>query len=174
MKQSKSHLTDSLRTLAEAALIELPAAVALRAFKRDEHQGLEKAGWRAYQAATEVMANVSDRVYGNRTVVSVGVSMIERARKTQEVADAFAGAFLAALWPSLGLPTASDIETLRRDVKALRQEVRTAALEPQAAAREPDLHEPALGARIHPEFDNPMWVRWHEMPAFEVRNLVRP
>jgi hypothetical protein len=174
MNQLKSHLTDSIRTLAEAALIELPAAIALRIFKVEEHQGLEEAGWRAYQAANEVVTNLSDRVYGNRKVISAGVSMIERARKTQDVADAYVGAFLAVLWPSLGLPTADDIETLRRDVKALREEVRTAAFAPEAIAAEPDVREAALGARMHPEFDNPMWVRWHEMPAFEVRNRVRP
>ena len=186
MSQPKSELKTGLLALAEVALIDLPAAVTLRAFKAETDGELYKAGWKAYEAATGVVTDLTNRAYANRSVARVGARMLERGLKTQRVVDAFAGAFFSALWPSLGLPMASDIEALRRDVKALREEVRTAAYERAAyqadtdeisreaeTARELAIREAAVGARAHPDFDNASWVGWRALPAMEVRNRVR-
>jgi len=187
MSQPKPELKTGLLALAEVALIDLPAAVTLRAFKAETDGELYKAGWKAYEAATGVVTDLTNRAYANRSVARVGARVIENGLKTQRVVDAFAGAFFSALWPSLGLPMASDIEALRRDVKALREEVRIAAYEREAAhqadtdeisreaevAREMAIREAAVGARAHPDFDNTSWVGWRALPAVEVRNRVR-
>jgi hypothetical protein len=187
MSQPKSELRTGILALAEVALIDLPAAVTLRAFKAETDSELYQAGWKAYEAATGIVTDLTNRAYANRSIAKVGARLIERQLKTQRVVDAFAGAFFSALWPSVGLPTASDIEALRHDVKGLREEVRTAAYERDAAtdrdaneisreaevAREMAIREAAVGARAHPELDNPSWVGWRAMPAVEVRNRVR-
>jgi hypothetical protein len=185
MSQPKSEFKTGLLTLAEVAIVDLPAAVALRAFKSETDNELYKAGWKAYEAATGMVTELTNRAYANRSIARVGARMLENTLKTQRVVDAFAGAFFSALWPSLGLPMASDIEALRRDVKALREEVRAAAYEREAApetdevtreaeaARELAIREAAVGARAHPDFDNASWVGWRALPAVEVRNRVR-
>jgi hypothetical protein len=187
MSQPKSELQTGLLALAEVALIDLPAAMTLRAFKAETDGELYNAGSKAYEAATGVVTNLTNRAYANRGVARVGARVLENALKTQRVVDAFAGAFFSALWPSLGLPMASDIEALRRDVKSLREEIRTAAYEREATpetntddvtreaevAREMAIREAAVGARAHPEFDSASWVGWRALPAVEVRNRVR-
>ena len=198
MSQPKSELTRSepktgLLALAEVALIDLPAAVTLRAFKSETDNELYQAGWKAYEAATGIVTDLTNRAYVNRSITRIGARMLENGMKTQRVVDAFAGAFFSALWPSLGLPMASDIEALRRDVKSLREEIRTAEYERTAAfereagldrdtndvtreaevAREMAIREAAVGARAHPEFDSASWVGWRALPAVEVRNRVR-
>ncbi len=194
MNQPKSELRTGLLALAEVALIDLPAAATLRAFKAETDGELYKAGWKAYEAATSMVTELTNRAYANRSIAKVGARMIESTMKTQRVVDAFAGAFFSAFWPSVGLPTASDIEALRRDVKSLREEIRTAEYERAAVAnereaaidseadpvareaevaREMAIREAAVGARAHPELDNSAWIGWRALPAVEVRNRVR-
>jgi hypothetical protein len=140
-----------------------------------------------------MVTELTNRAYANRSIAKVGARMIENTMKTQRVMDAVAGAFFSALWPSVGLPTASDIEALRRDVKSLREEIRTAEYERAAAsereaaidreadpvareaevAREMAIREAAVGARAHPDLDNSAWIGWRALPAVEVRNRVR-
>jgi hypothetical protein len=185
MSQPKTNLTDGLLALAEVALVDLPAAVTLRAFKAEMDGELQKAGWKAYEAATGVVTDLTNRAYANRPIASFGARIIERSLKTQRVVDAFAGAFFSALWPSIGLPMATDIEALRRDVKSLREEIRATAYEKDStesdsanysreaeSAREVAIREAALGARAHPDFDDASWVGWRALPAVEVRNRV--
>ena len=190
MSQPKSELTTGIRALAEVAIVNLPAALTLRTFKADTNNELYKAGWKAYEAATGMVTDLTNRAYANRSIARVGARMLENSLKTQRVVDAFAGAFFSALWPSLGLPMAADIEALRRDVKALREEIRTAEYDRAAAnqaeaedadpvareaevAREMAIREAAVGARAHPDFDSSSWVGWRALPAVEVRNRVR-
>jgi hypothetical protein len=188
MSQPKSELKTGLLALAEVALIDLPAAVTLRTFKRETDGELYKAGWKAYEAATGIVSDLTNRAYKNNRIAKVGARMLENILKTQRVADAVAGAFFAALWPSVGLPMASDIEGLRRDVKALREDVRTIAIEREAAssaqegdeisreaeaAREMAIREAAIGARSHLNHDPASWVGWRTIPSMEVRNRVR-
>jgi hypothetical protein len=186
MSQPKSELKTGLLALAEVALIDLPAAVTLRAFKAETDSDLYKAGWKAYEAAAGVATDLTNRAYANRSVTKFSARMIENSLKTQRFVDALSGAFFSALWPSLGLPMASDIEALRRDVKALREEVRATAYQREAvlesdagdvtgeaeAAREAAIRQ-SVGARVHPDFDDASWVGWRSMPAVEVRNRVR-
>ncbi len=193
MNQPKSELRTGLLALAEVALIDLPAAATLRAFKAETDGELYKAGWKAYEAATSMVTELTNRAYANRSIAKAGARMLESTMKTQRVVDAFAGAFFSALWPSVGLPMASDIEALRRDVKSLREEIRTAEYERAAAgereaaldnesdpvareaevAREMAIREAAVGARAHPDLDNSSWIGWRSLPAVEVRNRVR-
>jgi hypothetical protein len=183
MSKPKSELQTSLLALAEVALIDLPAAITLRAFKAETDGELYNAGSKAYEAATGVVTDLTNRAYTNRGVARIGARVLENALKTQRVVDAFAGAFFSALWPSLGLPTASDIEGLRRELKALREEVRLATHDyddhtddisrEAEVAREMAIREAAVGARAHPDFDNASWIGWRALPAVEVRNRVR-
>ena len=188
MNQPTSELKTGVLALAEVALIDLPAAMTLRTFKRETDGELYQVGWKAYEAATGIVSELTNRAYRNNRVAKVGARMLENSLRTQRVADAVAGAFFAALWPSVGLPMASDIEALRRDVKTLREEVRTIAFEREAAesapegdeisreaeaARETAIREAAIGARTHLNHDPAAWIGWRAIPSMEVRNRVR-
>lgn len=183
MSQSTSDFKTGLLNLAEVAWIDLPSALTLRTFRAEKNGELAQAGWKAYEAATSVVTDLTNRAYANRSIAKVSARVLENGLKTQRVLDAVAGAFFSALWPSLGLPLASDIEALRRDVKALREEVRAAAYERAVSEEDTDevsreaevaranaIREAAVGARAHRDFD---WSGWRALPAVEVRNRVR-
>ena len=182
MSQPKSELKTGIFALAEVVLIDLPAAVTLRAFKAETNGDLHQAGWKAYEAATGIVTDLTNRAYANKSIAKVGARILENTMRTQRVVDAMAGAFFSALWPSIGLPMASDIEALRRDVKSLREEVRAIAYEREETedvsreaevVRETALRKAAVGAHVHQNFDDASWVGWRALPAMEVRNRVR-
>src|SRR5262249_14373588 len=105
MSQPISEPKSGLLALAEVALIDLPAAVTLRAFKVETNGELGQAGWKAYEAVSGLATDLTNRAYRNRSIAKLGARMLENTIKTQRVVDAFAGAFFSALWPSVGLPT---------------------------------------------------------------------
>src|ERR1700733_14612787 len=102
MSQPKSELKTGLLALAEVALIDLPAAVTLRAFKAETDGELYTAGWKAYEAATSVVTGLTNRAYANRSIAKGGARMLENTMRTQRFVDALSGAFFSALWPSVG------------------------------------------------------------------------
>jgi hypothetical protein len=194
MKEAKSQLGAGLMKLAEAMLIDLPAAATLRLFRRAEDKEVYMAGWKAYDAANAIAGELTNRAYANQAVGRIMGRALGRVLSVQRFADATAGAFFAVLWPNVGLPTASDVEAVRQELKKLREEVRTAIyvadsgeraqpgerteyedtdrvmLEAEAA-REQILRETAQAGRLHPPFHNPAWSGWH-FPEQEIRNRV--
>jgi hypothetical protein len=174
--------------LAEALLIDVPAAATLRLFRHADDNQVYMAGWKAYDAATAIAGELTNRAYGNKTVGRVAGRALDRVLSAQRFADATAGAFFSVLWPNVGLPTATDVEALRQEIKKLREEVRAAVyvgdsgrasegedtdrvmLEAEMA-REEILRETAQAGRMHPQAHAPAWSGWH-FPEQEMRNRV--
>lgn len=185
--KEKSQLGEGLMKLAEAIAIDLPAAATLRVFRHAKDEDVYMAGWKAYDAASAIASELTNRAYANRTVGRITGRALDRALSVQRFADAATGAFFAVLWPNIGLPTATDVEALRQEIKKLREEVRTAVYVSEAgprreedsdrvmreaeAAREEILRETAEAGRIHPQSHSPSWSGWH-FPEQELRNRV--
>ena len=81
MSQPKAELRTGLLALAEVAIVDLPAAVTLRAFKSEQDGELYKAGWKAYEAATGLVTDLTNRAYANRSLARIG------ARVSKNVED---------------------------------------------------------------------------------------
>src|SRR5271154_6680625 len=54
---------------------------------------------------------------------------MEASLKWQRLGSAMTGAFFAALWPAVGLPSAAELTELRAEVGALRDDLAAARLE---------------------------------------------
>ncbi|HEV2169783.1 MAG TPA: hypothetical protein VGR40_02490, partial [Candidatus Binatus sp.] len=90
---------------------------------------LHEAGWKAYDTVVGAAHAATGRVLTNQTVGQVLGTAIDVTLRWQRFNAAVAGAFFSAFWPSVGLPTANEIEGLRSDVRAMREELRDAIAE---------------------------------------------
>jgi hypothetical protein len=126
---------EQLGKLSEA-MVEMPFAAA-RSMIAPNGQGgqqeLQQAGWKAYDAWVRLMSESTNSLYDSPEVgSSVGRSM-EASLKWQRMGSAITGAFFAALWPAVGLPTATELIELRAEVGALRDDLAVARLEGEEA-----------------------------------------
>jgi hypothetical protein len=101
--------------------------------EQDPSKDLQQAGWKAYDAWVQLINESTNGLYANPEVgSSVGRSM-EASLKWQRLGSAMTGAFFAALWPAVGLPSAAELTELRAEVGALRDDLATARLEAEEA-----------------------------------------
>jgi hypothetical protein len=152
--------------LAEA-MVEIPFVAARSMFARDRERSgeqdvqqdrqkdLQQAGWKAYDAWVQMLNESANGLYSSPEVgTSVGRSM-EASLKWQRLGSAMTGAFFAALWPAVGLPSAAELTELRAEVGALRDDLAQARLEAEEA-RAAEIELPA-GERRASDALNAMW-----------------
>ena len=110
----------------------------------------------------------ANSLYGSPEVgESVGRSM-EASLKLQRVGSAMAGAFFAALWPAVGLPSAAELTDLRAEVGALRDDLAEARLEAEEA-RAAEIDLPA----DEPKVNEKLTAMWNGGWTPEVAPFVR-
>jgi hypothetical protein len=145
---------EQLGKLSEA-MLEIPFVAAKTMVAQDRNQSgerdLRQAGWKAYDAWVKLVDESANGLYGSPEVgVSVGRSM-DASLKWQRLGSAMTGAFFAALWPAVGLPSAAELTELRAEVGALRDDLAVAGLEAEevrAAEVELPAGEPRVGDRL--------------------------
>lgn len=127
------------------AMVEMPFVAARSMLMQDRERGgeqdierdlqkdLQQAGWKAYDAWVQLLNESANGLYSSPEVgASVGRSM-EALLRWQRLGSAMTGAFFAALWPAVGLPSAAELTELRAEVGALRDDLAVARLEAQEA-----------------------------------------
>ena len=129
MAQKNSQLADAITNLADATLIDLPRSAIARLFNSagSDHE-LRKAGWKAYDASIAITTEITNRLYSSPRVGRVSGRAIDVSLKFQRLADAVSGAFFAALWPMVGLATASEIRRLSDKIDSLREQLQPGAI----------------------------------------------
>src|SRR5271170_2215615 len=129
-----SAFTDEMLKLAQTLMPEPPTAKVKRlvagitdtiADKGIDRQ-LHEIGWKAYDTVIGAANNATNRVFTSPTVGSMLGGAIDIMLRYQRFNVAVAGAFFSALWPAVGLPSASEVEAIRSDVRAMREELRDA------------------------------------------------
>jgi len=148
------------------AMLEIPFVAARSMLAQDRdldqdrgqsgEQQLQQAGWKAYDAWMELLAESANGLYASPEVgASVGRSM-ESSLKWQRLGSAMTGAFFAALWPAVGLPSAAELTELRAEVGALRDDLAVARLEAEEV-RAAEIDAPA-GER---QVDDQLTAMWN-------------
>jgi len=176
MKEKPSSFTEKMMALVEAATIDLPVAAVSRVFSDRAEKDLHQAGWKVYDAAMGAAIALTDSLYSSPRVGRAAASVIERSLTVQRTVDSIAGAFFGSLWPSIGLPTNSEVKALRSEVRAIREELRTARMEQKLrekqTAKAAPTPPPAPRNNGLPLFLNPLWAGWANPTAGEVKNRV--
>ncbi len=124
---------DEVLKLAQALMPEPPSATLRRAVEAGERK-LAEIGWKAYDSAVGLANSATNRLYASPAVGQVLGRSIDIALTWQRFNNAVAGAFFSALWPTVGLPSAAELEGVRTDLRALREEMREAVVERESRA----------------------------------------
>ena len=130
LNSNDATFSDEILKLAQCLMPEPPTAkvkriVADSGIDRQAHE----IGWKAYDTVVSAANNATNRLYSSPAVGNVLGGAIDVMLRWQRFNVAVAGAFFAALWPALGLPTTGDVEAIRSDVRSMREELRDAVAE---------------------------------------------
>ena len=129
----KNSFSDEILKLAQCLMPEPPTTKVKRMVAEIADKGIDRQlhelGWKAYDTIVGAAHTATGRVLTNQTVGQVLGTAIDVTLRWQRFNAAVAGAFFSSFWPSVGLPTATEVEALRSDVRAIREELRDAVAE---------------------------------------------
>lgn len=143
MKKQESQVVQELGKFVQAFWLELPMAAANRFLGNGNETTLRKAGWKAYDAFVSLANEATNTIYANPVVGSLTGQTMERALQMQHMGSAAASAFFGNLWPAVGLPTASEVASLRKEIAALHEDLSQAV---EVAEKEEQAQSPMLAA----------------------------
>jgi hypothetical protein len=123
MPGTTSLLAQELSNFFEAAWLELPVETSSALFGVGDEKRLRQAGWKAYDAWISLVNELTNALYSNPIVGEATGRMMETVLRLRQIGGAMAAAFFGNLWPSIGLPTQSEIIALRDELLSLREEL---------------------------------------------------
>lgn len=123
MPGTKSFLAQELTKFFEAAWLDLPAEAGKILLGASDEKQLRKAGWKAYDAWVSLANELTNAVYSNPIIGGATGQVMELALRMRQIGGTMAAASLSNLWPSIGLPTHSEMTALRDELIALREEL---------------------------------------------------
>jgi hypothetical protein len=133
LNSTDSTFTDEMLKLAQTLMPEPPTAKVKRMVAGITEKGIDRQlhemGWKAYDTVLGATNNATNRVLTSPTVGNLLGGAIDIMLRYQRFNAAVAGAFFSALWPAIGLPSATEVEAIRGEVRSMREELRDVAAE---------------------------------------------
>jgi hypothetical protein len=138
LNYTDSSFSDEILKLAQCLMPEPPTAKVKRMVVAIADKGIDRQlheiGWKAYDTVIGAANNATNRVFTSPAAGQVLGGAIDIMLRWQRLNTAIAGAFFSALWPAVGLPSATEVEAIRTDVRAMREELRDAVAERDSKA----------------------------------------
>ena len=189
LNSNDTTFSDEMLKLAQCLMPEPPTSKVKRMVANITDKGIDRQlhelGWKAYDTVIGAANSATNTVFTSPTVGNVIGGAIDIMLRYQRFNAAVAGAFFTALWPAVGLPSATEVESIRGEVRAMREELRDAVAErdskddfaadlhravresivsPQAvaraAARESDGHAHAADPNKSGVYQFSVWSGW--------------
>jgi len=130
---TETSLSDEMLKLAQTLMPEPPTAKLKRMVAQIADKGIDRQlheiGWKAYDTVVGAANNVTNRAFTSPAIGQVLGGAIEAMLRWQRFNAAVSGVFFAALWPAVGLPSATEVEAMRSDLRSMREELRDAIAE---------------------------------------------
>ena len=130
LNSNDSSFSDEILKLAQCLMPEPPTSKVKRMVANIADKGIDRQlhelGWKAYDTVIGAANSATNTVFTSPTVGNVIGGAIDIMLRYQRFNAAVAGAFFTALWPAVGLPSATEVESIRRDVRVMREELRDA------------------------------------------------
>ncbi|MGH8013336.1 MAG: hypothetical protein ACREQ4_12640 [Candidatus Binataceae bacterium] len=124
MATKNSDVTDAITRLMEALVVEIPTAATKRLLNDANQKELHQAGWKAYDAWVRIANEAANQLYANPIFGAAAGRSIDAMLRWRRMFDATSSNFFGALWPSIGVPTAREMQAMRGELNALRDELR--------------------------------------------------
>ena len=138
LNSNDSTFSDEILKLAQCLMPEPPTSKVKRMVANIADKGIDRQlhelGWKAYDTVIGAANNTTNRVFTSPAVGQVLGGAIDIMLRYQRFNAAVAGAFFSALWPAVGLPSATEIEAMRGEVRAMREELRDAVADRDSKA----------------------------------------
>src|SRR3984957_12468797 len=189
LNSNDTTFSDDTLKLAQCLMPEPPTSKVKRMVADITNKGIDRQlhelGWKAYDTVIGAANSATNTVFTSPTVGNVIGGAIDIMLRYQRFNAAGAGAFFPPLWPAVGLPSATEVESIRGEVRAMREELRDAVAErdskddfaadlhravresivsPQAvaraAARESDGHAHAADPNKSGVYQFSVWSGW--------------
>jgi hypothetical protein len=132
MAEQAHHTTTDLMTMCKATFIDLPIAGAKWGWGVGMEQEVAQAAWKGYDAWVRLTSASIDELYNNSLFVNYTINTLDRSLRWRRLSQALAGAFFAGLWPTVGLPTATDVQALTEELRSLTNRLKAQELQIQA------------------------------------------
>ena len=133
LNSNDTTFSDEMLKLAQCLMPEPPTSKVKRMVANITDKGIDRQlhelGWKAYDTVIGAANSATNTVFTSPTVGNVLGGAIDIMLRYQRFNAAVAGAFFSALWPSVGLPSAAEVESVRGEVRAMREELRDAVAE---------------------------------------------
>jgi len=130
LNSNDTTFSDEILKLAQCLMPEPPTTKVKRMVADIANNGIDRQlhelGWKAYDTVIGAANSATNTVFTSPTVGNVIGGAIDIMLRYQRFNAAVAGAFFTALWPAVGLPSATEVESIRRDVRVMREELRDA------------------------------------------------
>ena len=133
LNSNDTTFSDEMLKLAQCLMPEPPTSKVKRMVANITDKGIDRQlhelGWKAYDTVIGAANSATNTVFTSPTVGNVIGGAIDIMLRYQRFNAAVAGAFFTALWPAVGLPSATEVESIRGEVRAMREELRDAVAE---------------------------------------------
>jgi hypothetical protein len=133
LNSNDTTFSDEILKLAQCLMPEPPTSKVKRMVANITDKGIDRQlhelGWKAYDTVIGAANSATNTVFTSPTVGNVLGGAIDIMLRYQRFNAAVAGAFFSALWPSVGLPSATEVASIRGEVRAMREELRDAVAE---------------------------------------------
>jgi hypothetical protein len=106
-------------TLYKATLFDFPLAGTKWGLGIGQEKEVAEAMWKGYDAWVRLATASIDDLYRNSLSGDLMARSLDRGLHWRRLNQAAAGAFFAALWPAVGLPTAAAVQALQEEIAAL-------------------------------------------------------
>ena len=134
-----SQNAEDLKTLFKTIFIELPTAAAKKGLGVAKENQLEQTAWKGYDAGVRLIGAATGRLYSSPLFGDLVERSLGGVLRVQRVSNSVSGALFTALWVTVGLPTAAEIQSLRAELGGLRRELRLLAAGPPVIGPEEEV-----------------------------------
>lgn len=125
MANKTAQQTEDLLTLYTTTLLDMPLAGTKLGLGMGQEREVMEAAWKGYDAWVRLMNASVDNLYRNPLFGDVMARSLDRWLRWQRLSQAMTGAFFAALWPAVGLPTAAAVQAVHEALYALDTRVKS-------------------------------------------------
>ena len=119
-----SQNASDLLTVYKAVFIKLPIVAAKKGLGVAKENELEDTAWQGYDACVRLINAATGRLYSSPLFGDLVGRSLDSLLRVQRLSSSVSGTFFTALWVTVGLPTANEIQRLRAEVEGVRRELR--------------------------------------------------